>query len=482
MGHKIALVTAVEKYSHKTIPSVDYAEADAKGFASAIALHGYQAYELAPSSRATKSSIESNVRRHLKRLKAEDEFLFYYAGHGFSKNGQNYITAHDTDLNDLEGTSVRLQWIFDLIDESACERVALFLDSCESGITKLVKRRGLYAGMSETELDEFFRKAEYRVCFSACKTSESSYSAAALKHGIWTYHIIEALEGNAPGALEEKHRLTARSLQDYLSKEVPLTLRKAHSTPEVQTPWKYGGESRNFQIADLAEILKQRNAINPGYQQLKKTLLRDAKSIDIRSLSGFRKGHHVPDYVSSSTQNFVLSTSKAEIDEEMNEVFASIRENLKYKRRELTSEAGRIITPDFEYAVYATQNEDDPSEALIIQELTNVKPTVVQKPEFNEVFDGRFSEIVFQFDVEVDVEKLIDELEGLEREDVKLEYDSNTEWCELSIKGLELTVRMEPSELKVVSQRRKSPKELIEAFFEVQKMIAGTVVAPALKA
>ena len=39
-----------------------------------------------------------------------------------------YITAYDTDLNDLEKTSVRLQWIFDLIDKSKCERVVLFLD------------------------------------------------------------------------------------------------------------------------------------------------------------------------------------------------------------------------------------------------------------------------------------------------------------------------------------------------------------------
>jgi hypothetical protein len=30
MGDKIALVTAVEKYSHKNISAVDYAEADAK--------------------------------------------------------------------------------------------------------------------------------------------------------------------------------------------------------------------------------------------------------------------------------------------------------------------------------------------------------------------------------------------------------------------------------------------------------------------
>ena len=91
MGDKIALVTAVEKYSDKHISKVEYAEADAKGFASAIGLLGYHARELAPSAKATKSSIESLLRRELQRLRPDDEFIFYYAGHGFSKNGQNFI-------------------------------------------------------------------------------------------------------------------------------------------------------------------------------------------------------------------------------------------------------------------------------------------------------------------------------------------------------------------------------------------------------
>ena len=148
-----------------------------------------------------------------------------------------------------------------------------------------------------------------------------------------------------------------------------------------------------LQIADLSEILKQHNAVKPGYSQLKKTLLRDVTSIDIRSLGGFKKGfHRVPDHVSSATQDFVVSKSKDEIETEMNDVFASIKEHLKYKRRELISEAGRIVTPDFEYLVYATQNEDNPSEADN-HSRTHKRQTQYRRQSCssNEVFDGRFS-------------------------------------------------------------------------------------------
>jgi hypothetical protein len=112
----------------------------------------------------------------------------------------------------------------------------------------------------------------------------------------------------------------------------------------------------------------------------------------------------------------------------------------------------------------------------------SVKPSIVQKPEFNEVFDGRFSEVVFQFDAEVDVAALIDQLEESDRKDVELDYDHTASWCELSVENSELSLRMEPDELTVISERRQSPRELIESFFEMQKLIAGTVVAPALKA
>jgi uncharacterized caspase-like protein len=483
MGDKIAIVIAVERYRDSRIQKVDYAEADAKGFADALGLHGYKVQETLIDAHATKSSMESHLRRGLQRLRPDDEFILYYAGHGFSKNGHNFLTSHDTDLDDLEATSVSLQGIFDLIDESACERIALFLDSCESGITKISKHRALYSTMSDAELDDFFRDGQYRVCFSACKTSESSYSAGALKHGIWTYHLIEALSGNAPDALAAHNRLTATSLQNYLSKAVPKTLRQVRSTPDVQTPWRYGGESQDFQIADLTAIVEEREQAKPGAEQIKRILFREADSVEIRSLSGFaKKFHHVPDNVSHATQGFVESISKGEIEERMNEVFESIKRNMKYKRSEIDAESGRILTPDFEYATFCEQDEDDPSMAVITEELINVKPSVFEKEGFNEVFDSRFSQIVFEFPHKVDTKSLIDLIEELGRDDIKIDYDKSSSWFTLDFEDQPFSVRVERREFVFKSPEMKTPKELLQGFYDVQKLIEGTPLIPALKA
>jgi caspase domain-containing protein len=482
MGDKIAVIIAVERYRDARIQTVDYAEADAKDFGDVLELHGYKIQKLLIDGNATKTSMESQLKRGLKRLRSDDEFILYYAGHGFSKNGHNFLTSHDTDPDDLEATSVSLQQIFKLIDDSACKKVAVFLDSCESGVTKIGKRRALYSSMSTAELDEFFRDAEYRVCFSACKTDEYSYSTIILKHGIWTYHLIKALFGNAPEALSKGHRLTATSLQNYLSKAVPKTLRQVHNTPDVQTPWKYGCENRDFQIADLTTIIRKREQATPGAEQLKRILFREVDGVEIRSLSGFHKRfHHIPDNVSHSTQGFVESISKAEIDERMKEVFKAIKENMNYKSRDVDAESGRILTPDFEYATFCNQDRDDPSMAIITEELLNVKSPVFENEGFNQVFDKRFSQIVFEFPNKVDTKSLIESTEDLDRNDIEIDYDESRSWFVLSFGDSEFSVRVSRREFIFETAGMKTPKELLQGFYDVQKLIEGTPLIPKLK-
>jgi hypothetical protein len=161
-------------------------------------------------------------------------------------------------------------------------------------------------------------------------------------------------------------------------------------------------------------------------------------------------------------------------------VYDNLRERLKYKRRDLTLKSGRIIGADFEYAVYCKQDHENPDEALIVEELTKIKPTMLENEGFNEVFDGRFSEVVFEFPSEFEVAELIDQIEEADRDDCKIDYDKSASWCELSFEKSNFRVRVRGSELVVTSTVKKSPKELIQGFFEIQKSLGSTVLVPAL--
>jgi hypothetical protein len=423
MGKRVAIVIAVENYSDSRIKKVSYAEADAKGFADALEVSGAVDKVILLSAKATKTSINSKISQHVKSLTDEDELFLFYAGHGFSKNGHNYITCHDTDLDDLADTSISLQSVLKLCGKSACKRIALFLDSCESGITDLPAIRGIYAEMSESELTEFFEAAEYRVCFASCKTNEYSYSSEKLKHGVWTYQIIKALQGDDPLALEKGRYVTANSLQNYVSKELPRTLRKVFTTPHVQTPWYHASNTGDFLISDLKDVLQQRNVLRPGLEQVKQVLLQMQESIDIDDLSGFSKksGHFIPDRVSGASQSFVEDISRKEIEDEINAVHERIRTSMKYKRRDLTAEHGRIVTPDFEFSITCEQDRENPSSAVITKQLINISPAIVEDEAFNHIFDRCFDELTFEFNKAVNIKDLIDRIEDLDSDKIKLD-------------------------------------------------------------
>jgi hypothetical protein len=139
------------------------------------------------------------------------------------------------------------------------------------------------------------------------------------------------LEGNALSALEGNRYVTAGSLQNYLAMEIPRTLRTVFSKPTIQTPWFYGSQNQDFIITDLYDVLKQRSAAKPGYDQVKQVFLRLEKSTRIASLSGFiKRSHHVPDSNTSATKSFVQGISTQEIKGELERIFARIRAHMKY--------------------------------------------------------------------------------------------------------------------------------------------------------
>ncbi len=196
---KVAILIAVEHYADNRISTVEYAQADANGLASAIQEHGFDQNEqtILVDVSATKATIESRVRKILVGLTEKDTLYVYYAGHGFAKNAKNFITCVDTSLDDLELTSIAVEWLFAEFKRSTCKRIVLFLDSCESGMLADTSIRGIFTDLTEDELRQFFELAEHSVCFAACKPGQRSYPADKYKHGVWTYHLIESLNANA---------------------------------------------------------------------------------------------------------------------------------------------------------------------------------------------------------------------------------------------------------------------------------------------
>lgn len=480
---KVAIVIAVENYLDSAIKPVKYANADATDLAAALLPHGYAEADrvLLVGADATKAEIESQIENAVGKLTEEDTLLFYYSGRGFSKDGKSYLTCIDTELPDLEATSIKLESLLEYFHGTAAKRLMMFLDACEDGMLTSSEMKAGYADFAIEELGDFFSQSEHRVCLTACKPGETSWPSNVLKHSVWAHHIIEAFKGNAPLAVEQGVLLTAASLQKYLTLAMPRSLREAYSDKKVQTPALFHSANSEFLLADLRDLLEGENGANSASpdQVVRMTLVRERVS-GVKQLSGFKSNHRLPSDCSASSQSFIRNIANDDVRNELNAMLASLRRAFGFKRIDLQSDftsdgSASIITPYFNYTLDIALSEEDVTEVLWRQEVNAIKElNEILSDEFEQVFGKTFDTIEFSMPRAVDLETLIDRIEQLESEQISIDYDSELSWCTLNIAGEQATIFVTPTTMEIVRDPPEPPKVLIESFFKIQRALVDT--------
>ncbi|MBE0537366.1 MAG: caspase family protein [Phycisphaerae bacterium] len=470
---KYILAIAIEEYKDPLLRRVRFALDDAKAFIKAWEQYGFTKPHqfLHLNDDASKTAIEARLRRIQRALTENDELIVYYAGHGFSVGGVNVLTAWDSQYGDLEHTTIRLANILETLRKSECTKVKLFLDACHTGVEMDPSMRGVDATMSDEELRKFFEGSDHYVAFAACHDDEKSYSSGTLKHGIWTYHLLEALNGTALLALEKGRLLTSNSLQNYLRKEVPRTVRQTVIGGPSQNPWMFGGAAGEFLVADLTPILAARAVkAQPADRHLPRISFYGDNSIFVKRLSGWKPTHRVPKVVDGYAQSFVEKIGQGDVEQDIDATYKKIRD-IGYKRRDMrksyTGESGAtIITPDFDYNVTIQQDPDDPEQAILRREVTHIQnPQVVMSDEFQHAFAGVFDTIEFDAPSRIKVLDWIDLLEDVKPEGIELvDYDDEGTFCEMRLDGIEGSIKMTPSSILVVADGRVTPRELAKLF------------------
>jgi hypothetical protein len=332
--NSVAVIIAIEDYrfsDKKTgITPVPYARNDAVEFKNLLLNH----FSLDEShitmwieNDATKSALENELPYIIRNLTPSDRFYFYYAGHGFYQNGMNHITAWDTHPTNLVETSVSLKSVLiDPLEDSECKQSLIFLDACASSLTSKSSSRDLISNMDKREFEDFIRSTNFSSIFWSCSPGEKSYPSQNLKHGIWTWHLLKALSGDAEGAIVRDFYITDSSLKDYLRNEVPKYIRKNTQIRSNQTPFAIVSASNTFEIRKLPEQDEVENhALEKISLEYKDFFLRGVESESISRLPGFdkKKGHFVPDNVNSYADNFVKNLIDEDVAEELKEIYSN---------------------------------------------------------------------------------------------------------------------------------------------------------------
>jgi hypothetical protein len=476
MPDRLALVIAVDSYQDQALPPAPHAEAAAAAFAQALERLGFGRGQqtVLLGSQATRTALTSRLRKLAKAPAAPEAVFLFYAGHAFRAGGRSYLTCADSQLDDLPDTSVELRAVVDALAACRAGRLALFLDP-RPGLPE-----DLPPHLAAEELEELFGGSPGRVCFVACRPGERSEVSGPLRGGAWAHHLLQALAGKAPLALEGGRELTAESLEAHLEREVPRTLRTTFKDARSQTPALYGAGGERFLVADLGPLVEQggQPVADPRLQPLKRGALRSEVPSRVKSLSGYRKFHRLPDRVNASSQKFVADLAAEDLKADVDAYYAAVREHLGYKRRDVEAScdrgSGLVRTPDFDYGVSVALADDDPTTVVWRREVAGIRnPEVVLGPAFAAVFGDLFDTLVFEFVRPFDLEAWVDRVEEEVPPGVKVRCASDCSTCDVTVAGFAGVIRLRGDRVEVQGRKAPNSKGLVEAFLQFQDLFAG---------
>lgn len=214
-----------------TAYNLNYAYSDARAFAKTVQKNAtgifrevylYDVY----NEEATKQNIISKFAEIVQKAKAQDVFIFYYAGHGtVNTEGPDesyYLVPHDVtqlygNSTELENRAISSMELRNLLADVNAQKQLVLLDACHSGgaVEYFAKR-----GTPEEKAIVQLARSSGTVLLSASGTQQYAVEFDELGHGVFTYSLIEALSGKADGSNGDG-KITVNELKAYMEDVVP---------------------------------------------------------------------------------------------------------------------------------------------------------------------------------------------------------------------------------------------------------------------
>ena len=223
-----ALVIGVSRYTHAD--PLEFAASDAQSFRDFLSsprgggIPGDHIFTLL-EDQATRRGVEVELEAMQDRVKAGDTVYIFIAGHGFLTNrGIGYFIPSDGDMRVPASTSISFASLKELVELGLgnTERRILITDLCHAGRIgpQQSELTGKIQELINAELMKVTQggKGSYLNLLSS-HPLEQSWESGKLKSGIFSYTLLEALNGKAarPGSPV----VHARELVAYLKAEVP---------------------------------------------------------------------------------------------------------------------------------------------------------------------------------------------------------------------------------------------------------------------
>lgn len=200
-----AIVIGVDAYAPPLQP-LKYAADDAKAVAEVFREAGAAVTLMTPDSliQPTKVNIISQLRRHAQ-IKTIDLLTVYLSGHGEDIDGSSYFLPMDAS-EPLADSGISLEDLFVILNSAKAKHRFVIVDAC-----RVAPKQHFVSALSRYS-------EESNIIFTACDSNQWAPEIPQLKHGLFTYFLLEGLRH--PGDAGNDGTVTVLGLLDYVTRGI----------------------------------------------------------------------------------------------------------------------------------------------------------------------------------------------------------------------------------------------------------------------
>ncbi len=190
-GRRLAILIGSSKFDKEPLKArpLKCPERDVDGMRELLASAEFGVFgEVFVFKNSYHQAALDQIEEVLTAAARDDQVLIYYSGHGETDlPGRLYLTASNTDTKKLVATSIPIDTLRTMIENSSCRKIILILDCCFGGAVG----KSFVKGSVDEKLKELARG--YGIYILTASTA----SQTALEdddHGLLTKHIITGIK------------------------------------------------------------------------------------------------------------------------------------------------------------------------------------------------------------------------------------------------------------------------------------------------
>ncbi len=243
------LVVGINEYQNPDY-KLNYALADATSFQKELELGSKSLFEkietvFLGNENASFAKIQEQMQLLKSKVKPEDVFIFYYAGHGImSQDAQSqfFLVPYDlTNVNqstqELENKAISARNLKVFSKEIKARKQMFVFDACHSG--GLLETLISMGNVAEEKAIAQLARSTGTFWLTASTTEQFAAEFGTLGHGVFTYSILYALQGKAENLGLDK-KITVQEISTFVNENVPELSEKYKGKAQYPVSFGFG--------------------------------------------------------------------------------------------------------------------------------------------------------------------------------------------------------------------------------------------------